>query len=314
MQSGQDCLIYHMLGNSLRRLHVSRTKIGSLLTGWFAERLWAELAFKPFNSPEHPPNPSCSVHSSFQALFGLLQGFLTGEKLKLDESKVQTIMTLITETEGQGKSHVRTRCEKTLPYVKAEWERSYSGLSEMLNFTVCLSLLYFSDSVRKEKLPAIWVKGLLREHKEKRSLGQNLMKVWKYHDPNLDSVLLKDPSSLPPRKVQRICSAESVWYAVRAQWWHYMPKPVCVLWSRYQLGAKMDSHTHGVLRPATGRQQGVGLSRIYLHQSAFLPNKCLTLEAVGVCNYPCTPSNSSSTRFGSLSGFEGDLTYSRISF
>lgn len=37
MQSGQDCLIYHMLGNSLRRLHVSRTKIGSLLTEWFAE-------------------------------------------------------------------------------------------------------------------------------------------------------------------------------------------------------------------------------------------------------------------------------------
>lgn len=58
MQSGQDCLIYHMLGNSLRRLHVSRTKIGSLLTGWFAERLWAELAFKSFNSPEHPPNTS----------------------------------------------------------------------------------------------------------------------------------------------------------------------------------------------------------------------------------------------------------------
>lgn len=58
MQSGQDCFIYHMLGNSLRRLHVSRTKIGSLLTGWFVERLWAELAFKPFSSPEHPSNIS----------------------------------------------------------------------------------------------------------------------------------------------------------------------------------------------------------------------------------------------------------------
>lgn len=58
MQSGQDCLIYHMLGNSIRRLHDSRTKAGSLLIGWFAERLWAELAFEPFSSPEHPPNPS----------------------------------------------------------------------------------------------------------------------------------------------------------------------------------------------------------------------------------------------------------------
>lgn len=58
MQSGQDCLIYHMLGNCIRRLHVSRTKTGSLLTWWFAERLWAELAFKPFSSPEHPPNTS----------------------------------------------------------------------------------------------------------------------------------------------------------------------------------------------------------------------------------------------------------------
>lgn len=151
MQSGQDCLIYHMLGNSLRRLHVSRTKIGSLLTGWFAERLWAELASKPISSPEHPPNTSsCSVHSSFQALFRLLQRFFTGEKLKLDKSKVQTVMTWITETEGQGKSHGRTWWEKALPYVKAEWERSYSGLSKMLNFSVCLSLLEISDSVRKE--------------------------------------------------------------------------------------------------------------------------------------------------------------------
>lgn len=58
MQSGQDCLIYHMLGNSTRWLHDSRTKAGSLLIGWFAEKLWTELAFKPFSSPEHPPNPS----------------------------------------------------------------------------------------------------------------------------------------------------------------------------------------------------------------------------------------------------------------
>lgn len=147
MQSGQDCLIYHMLGNSLRRLHVSRTKIGSLLTGWSAERLWAELAFKPFRSPENPPNtsfPRCALlfPSSIQVTTKIFNSW------KVKAKWVQ--MTLITETEGQGKSHVRTWCEKTLPFVKAEWERSYSGLSEMLSFTVCLSLLQISDSVRKE--------------------------------------------------------------------------------------------------------------------------------------------------------------------
>lgn len=149
MQSGQDCLIYHMLGNSLRRLHVSRTKIGSLLTEWFAARLWAELAFKPFSSPEHPPNTSflrCALlfPSSIEVTTKIFN------RWKVNESKVQTVVTLTAETEGQGESRVRTWSEKTLLCVKTEWERSYLGLSEMLSFAVCLSLLQISDSVRKE--------------------------------------------------------------------------------------------------------------------------------------------------------------------
>lgn len=81
---------------------------------------------------------------------GYYKDFLTGEKLKLNESKVQTVTTVKTETQGQENSPVRTRCEKTLPYAKSEWERSYSGLSKMLSFALCLSLLQILDYVRNE--------------------------------------------------------------------------------------------------------------------------------------------------------------------
>lgn len=113
--------------------------------------------------------PSCCVHSRIYS--GYHKGFSTGEKLKLNESKVQTVTTVKTEPEGQGNSPVRTQGEKTLPYAKSEWERS-SGLSKMLNFALCPSLLEILDYVRK--LPAIYVKGLSRVHKEKRSLRQIL--------------------------------------------------------------------------------------------------------------------------------------------
>lgn len=187
MQSGQDCLIYHMLGNSLRRLHVSRTKIGSLLTEWFAARLWAELAFKPFSSPEHPPKTSflrCALlfPSSIEVTTKIFN------RWKVNESKVQTVVTLTAETEGQGESRVRTWSEKTA--VCQDWvgEKLFGALRDA---QLCCMSEFVTDFwfCKKRKLLAIWVKGLVREHKEKGSLGQSLKKVWNCYDSNLGSTL-----------------------------------------------------------------------------------------------------------------------------
>lgn len=152
MQSGQDCLIYHMLGNSLRRLHVTRTKIGSLLTGWFADSLWAELAFKPFSSPEHPPNTSflqCALlfPSSIQVTTKIFN------RWKVKARWVQSADCHDTDNRNRGSRKISCKDMMWEDFdicQKAEWEKSYSGLSEMLSFAVCLSLLQISDSVRKE--------------------------------------------------------------------------------------------------------------------------------------------------------------------
>lgn len=211
MQSGQDCLIYHMLGNSLRRLHVSRTKIGSLLTEWFAERLWAELAFKPFSSPEHPPNASflqCALlfPSSIQVTTKIFNGW---------EVKARWVQSAdCHDIDNRNRGSRKISCKNMMwedfavcqgwvgeKLFRALWDAQLCCVPKfVIDFWFC----------KKRKLPAIWVKSLLREHKEKRSLGQSLKKIWKCQDPNLDSAPLKDPSSLPPRKVQRICSAETV--------------------------------------------------------------------------------------------------------
>lgn len=154
------------------------------------------------------------------------------------------------------------------------------------------------------------VKRTQREEKSRAESEEGLKVPWSQSRLNTFErsfipLTQKGPEDLP--------SWNSVWYTIGAQWWLYTHKPFCVLRSRHQLGAKMDSHTHGVLGPATGGWQGVGLSRIYHNHSAFLPNERLILGAVGVCNYCCTPSNSSSTCLRSLSGFERDLTYPKIS-
>lgn len=211
MQSGQDCLIYHMLGNSLRRLHVSRTKIGSLLTGWFAERLWAKLAFKPFSSPEHPPNTSflwCALlfPSSIQVTTKIFN------RWKVKAKWVQSADCHDIDNNNRGSRKISCKNMVWEDFAICQgWvgEKLFRALRDA---QLCCMPKFVIDFwfCRNRKPRAMWAKGLWREHKEKRNLGQSLRKVWKCHDPNLDSALLKDPSSLPPGKIQRICSAETV--------------------------------------------------------------------------------------------------------
>lgn len=202
MQSGQDCLIYHMLGYSLRRLHVSRTKIGSLLTGWFAERLWAELASKPVQSPEHPPNTS-SMLCALQDLFRLLQRFFN--RWKVEAKWIQSADCHSSENRSRGSR--KLSCKNTMwedSAICQGWvgEKLFRALQDaqlhsVPEFAIDLGLC------KKLKLPATCVKGLLRVHKEKRSLRQSLNLPWS------QSGLCTSKSSfiLP---TQRICSAGAV--------------------------------------------------------------------------------------------------------
>lgn len=209
MQSGQNCLIYHMLGNSLRRLHASRTKTGSLLTGWFAERLWAELAFKPFSSPERPSNASflrCALlfPSSIQVTTKIFNNW------KLPARRVQSADCRDTDNRNRGSRNISCKNRMWEDFAICQgWvgEKLFRALRDAQ--LCCMSQIAIDFwFCKKRKLLAIWVKGLLREHRKSQVESKEGMKV-PWSQPGLS----KDPWLLPPRKVQWICSAGTVFDA-----------------------------------------------------------------------------------------------------
>ena len=252
MQSVQDCLIYHMLGNSLRRLHVSRTKIGSLLTGWFAERLWADLAFKPFGSPEHPPNTSFPQHALlFQSSIQVTTKIFNRWKVKA--RRVQSADCHDTDNRKRGSRKISCKNMMWEDFAICQGWVGEKPLRALRDAQLHCMPKFVTDCwcSKKRKLPAIWVKALFREHK-KRSLGHSLKKIWEVPWSQSRLSIFKR-SFVPPTQQgpQDPLSWNSVWYTIRAQWWLYTHKPFCILWLWHQLGAKINSHTHGALGPAT---------------------------------------------------------------
>lgn len=184
MQSGQNCLIYHMLGNSLRRLHASRTKTGSRLTGWFAERLWAELAFKPFSSPGRPSNASflrCALlfPSSIQVTTKIFNNW------KLPARRVQSADCRDTDNRNRGSRN--TSCKNRM---REDFAICHGWVGEKLFRALrdaqlcCMSQIAIDFwFCKKRKLLAIWIKGLLREHSKSQVESKEGMKVpWSHLD------------------------------------------------------------------------------------------------------------------------------------
>lgn len=215
MQSGQDCLIYHMLGYSLRRLHVSRAKIGSLLTGWFAERPWAELASQPVQSPEHPPNTS-SMLCALQDLFRLLQRFFN--RWKVEAKWIRSADCHSSENRSRGSR--KLSCKNTMwedSAICQGWvgEKLFRALQDAQLHSVPEFAIDFG-LCKKLKLPATCVKGLLRVHKEKSQAKSEraMIPVWTQHFQQL----------LHPSHPEDLLSWSSVWYTLGAQGWLYIHK------------------------------------------------------------------------------------------
>lgn len=191
MQSGQDCLIYHMLGNSLRRLHVSRAEIGSLLTGWFAERLWVEPAC---SSPQSTLQtlPSCCVHSRIYS--GCYKDFFNRWKVKAKWVQSADCHDSEHRTRGSRKLSCKNTVREDSTPCQVWVGEKFRALQDAQLCSVPEFAIDFG-LCKKLKPPAISVKGLLRVHKRREASG----KVWTCHDPSLESALPKGPTSSPRR-------------------------------------------------------------------------------------------------------------------